>query len=284
MSLFLRIYRHILPRALPWRLVPVPQTEFRITANDGDLFTSGDPSVTSGSSVYLKPINDNRIVPDRFLTRLFNALTNFPSDVRDFFDGIWEDIFPDTTTQIAKWENQFNIISSGTEQVRRDRIAAIWKAQGGQGLDYLQDIIQDAGFTDVFIHQWWTDTGGGSFTTKDPFDYIDALNNPLPGGGLLLVNKGPTVASPTYGVYLLAPDSDCGSIESECAHLEGFVFIPVEYVLPTDPDDWPFFIYVGGQTFPNHATLSLDDQTEFERLLLTYFPDQQWIGLLIDYV
>ena len=41
-----------------------------------------------------------------------------------------------------------------TEQERRDRLDASWKATGGQSPRYIQDTLQAAGF-DVYVHEWW---------------------------------------------------------------------------------------------------------------------------------
>lgn len=284
MSRFLRIFRHLLPNARAWRLPVEPATIYAITSNSGSLYTSGDGSSTSGAREYVKSIYNTMLAPARYLYKFFRGLAEYPEVIKSSIDLVYLDVFPETTREIDRWVDQFNLTVSNAEEDKRAAVSAAWKSQGGQGLDYLQDILHSAGFTNVFIHEWWTDIGGGAHTTKDPFTYIDAPNNPLPGGGFLLVNKGPTVAEKLYGVYMEAPDSDFGSIESEFTDVEGFTFIPVEYDLPTDSNTWPYFIYVGAQTFPNHAEIDVNRQLEFERLLLAYFPNQQWIGALIDYV
>jgi hypothetical protein len=53
--------------------------------------------------------------------------------------------------------------------------------------------------------------------------------------------------------------------------------------VPDDPDKWPYFLYIGGQTFPATATISETLRNEFEDLILRIAPAQQWIVTLIDY-
>ena len=171
----------------------------------------------------------------------------FPATIRDFIDNIWNDIFPSKTRELEKWEQQFNLSQSGTVQERIDNLSGRWSAQGGQGFDYLQDLIHNSGYPQVFLHEWW-----------------------LP--------------SDAYRVYCLAPDSDCGSGDAECGVVTGVSFVPVEYPIPQDPVQWRYIIYVGAEIFGDIAEVPAELQDEFERLLLGKLPYQQWIGPMINYV
>lgn len=251
----------------------------------------------------------------------------FPGDLRDFIDRIWLDIFPDTTREFEKWEQQFGLAQTGTAQERLDNLKGRWQAQGGQGFDYLQDLIQASGYPQVFLHEWWigadayrtyclapdSDCGSataecgvllidGAITTKDPNDWLDdqyltyclgpdsdcGATEAECGGTIyetkLLVNKGPELASFDYAIYCLAPDSDCGAIEAECGVLTGLNFVPIEYMIPQDPVQWRYIIYVGAEIFGEIAEVPAELRGEFERLLLGKMPYQQWMGLLINYV
>jgi len=53
--------------------------------------------------------------------------------------------------------------------------------------------------------------------------------------------------------------------------------------LPTDPDRFPYFIYVGDETFPDKVTIPRSRKDEFERLLLKLCPTQHWIVLRVNY-
>lgn len=239
------------------------------------------------------------------------GLTDFPQDYRVFVDEIWKDIFPETTREIEAWENQFGIIPSqgASESTRRMALDVAWKARGGQSPKYLQDLLRDAGF-DVYIHEWWYYDGLGVRQTRDPRLYIaggaliyvtvcgetddaDYCGDPeavcgetIGAGGKLLVNKGPGDFVFLYENenYCGDPESVCGEPDVVCGGVIGFGLLPFQYVIPDDPDKWPYFIYVGGETFPDFADVPAIRQDEFERLILKYFPGQLWVGLLINYV
>lgn len=113
-SLFLRIITHLLPNARAWR-------------------------ITVGKK----------------LRQFFEGLSSFSVDIKAYFDLIFLDIFPDTTRELSMWEQQFGLPDTGlTEAERRERLAATWRAIGGQSPSYIQQTLRDAGF-DVYIHEWW---------------------------------------------------------------------------------------------------------------------------------
>ena len=53
---------------------------------------------------------------------------------------------------------------------------------------------------------------------------------------------------------------------------------------PSDPTKWPYFVYIAGPTMDVRADVSAARRVEFERLVLTIFPTDRWVGLLINYV
>ena len=111
---FLRIFKHLLPNARAWY-----------------------------------------ITVDKKLRQFFVGLSSVGEDVKTFFDGVWLDIFPETTRELDSWETQFGLRDTGlTEQERRDRLIATWRALGGQDPTYVQATLRANGF-DVYVHEWW---------------------------------------------------------------------------------------------------------------------------------
>lgn len=259
--MFLRIFKHILPNARAWRLTTEKQ-----------------------------------------LRQFFEGLTDLPSGVRDFFDLIWLDLFPQTTRELSVWEKQFGLPDTFmTEQDRRNRLDAVWKALGGQSPRYIQDTLREAGF-DVYIHEWWDLPLTDPPTVKNPFTYLNdgtgtvqyvmndgaaAANDGNPEAndgaslsptGYILVNKfftRKTIGDGSLEFNDGAVTANDGASTNE--------YQQKIYLLPTSPDKWPFFLYIGGQTFPNHATVPASRRNEFETLCLKICPTQQWLGMLIDY-
>ena len=258
--MFLRIYQHILPKAKAWQLTI-----------------------------------------DKQLRQFFDGLTGIGSDIKGFFDLIWYDIFPETTREIDAWETQFGLPATDlTEQERRDRLAATWQALGGQDPRYIQDTLQAAGF-DVYLHEWWADD---TPTPRNPLLVLNDGINPLQyiaNCGAQKANCGNSEANcgatnqPT-GFPLVnkllealmtavcgAQAMNCGNPEAVCGATSA-TYTPKRYIVPADVDKWPFFLYIGGQTYPNKATVPASRKNEFETLCLKICPTQNWLGMLIDYV
>lgn len=127
---FFRIFQHLLPRSRVWSLVV-----------------------------------------DRTLRKFFQGLANgVPTHARAYIDNVWEQIDPDTTDEIAEWESAFGIIANSTdsEVVRRARLDARWQATGGQGLDYIEGVLQAAGFN-VYLHECWLTSDASEQATNVNF-------------------------------------------------------------------------------------------------------------------
>lgn len=253
-----------------------------------------------------------RITVDKQLRQFFDGLgTALGETTRTFFDGIFDDIDPQKTRELDAWEGQFALPATGlNEQDRRDRLDATWKALGGQDPRYIEDTLRGAGF-DVYVHEWWVPSvehpAGGSVdgdvtpTARNPFTYLwdgaaprqfvgcghdDAFcggddmfansNNAPPG--YPLVNKVTIVASIGCG----HDDLLCAGDEAASGAGE-ITYIRKQYVMPADSTKYPFFLYIGGQTFPDQATVQGARQDEFEDLALKICPTEQWIGVLVDY-
>lgn len=269
--IFLRIFKHLLPNARAWR-----------------------------------------ITVDKKLRQFFEGLSGVGGDVKTFFDGIWLDIFPETTRDLDSWEQQFGLRDTGiTEQERRDRLNATWKALGGQDPRYIQDTLRGAGF-DVYVYEWWqpgTEPAPGikqCVTPRNPLMWIrreftgvallvecgepDALcgesfaeaGNSLSPLGYPLVNK----------VFVTQPDilplcgeavAEAGESEALCGNYYQFRETLREYIVPTDPAKWPFFLYIGGQTFGTLAQVDPKRRDEFEALCLKICPAQLWLAILVEY-
>ena len=245
------------------------------------------------------------MIVDRFLRKFFVGLGPWQEEYRTHIDEIFEDIDPERTRELDRWEKQFGLNGTGTETERRQALDAAWKSQGGQSPGYLQGVLRNAGF-DVYVHEWWYFDGMIRYI-RDPRQYLigdvyssgtvfgepecvfgesgfslgpDQIDN-----GYVLVNKGPGVS-----YYIPIPAACFG--ETECVFGEadfvigetsGLRFVPKEYPIPDDPARWPFFVYVGGETFPDAADVSQERRIELERSILKHFPAQLWVGMLINY-
>lgn len=258
--MFLRIFKHILPNARAWR-----------------------------------------ITTDKKLRQFFQGLTGLGADVKSHIDGVWLDIFPQTTRELSAWEQQWGLPSTTlTTQERRDRLGGAWKALGGQSAHYVQNTLQDAGF-DVYIHEWWVPNHVYAVECGEPeaicgepeaicgniVDNLDPVD-PLPRDP----NEVLTDGTIPFGYFLNSGGSVavCGGVQAICGAANGvsgglLVNKPAKilYEIPTDPAEWPYILYIGGDVYGTRATVSVARRDEFEALCLKLCPAQQWIGLIVEY-
>jgi len=244
-----------------------------------------------------------RLTANKNLRSFFEGLSGAPEDARYFVDDVFDDIDPGKTRQLTEWERQFGLPATlATDAERRVRLAAEWKATGGQSPRYIQDTLQAAGFP-VFIHEWFV-PGTNPPTVRDPRVYItDAAgfiqfescdgadtaqdnDEEMEDGGALqprgyvLVNKDEAPTTEQAG------DGGGDWQDGDALAQDGsgvVIYRQRPYIIPSDPDAWPYFIYIGGETFPDFVTLPANRRAEFERLVLKICPAHIWAGILIDY-
>ena len=254
-----------------------------------------------------------RTTIDKPLTRFFKGLGKAAQDIREEHDDVFNDLYPQTTRAIAEWEFEFGLTSTGlTEQQRRDRLSAAWKAQGGQDPEYIQTTLQNNGF-DVYVHDWWEPGSEPAVgvkqcvTPRNPRLYLRKeftqaellaecgepfaecgepfmeCGESLQPQGYLLVNK--TLSTVADSITLCGePFMECGESDAECGNFTEYVQSAREYIVPNDPSKWPFFFYIGGQTFGDLAQVPQSRRNEFEALCLKICPAHLWLGLLVEYV
>lgn len=263
---FLKIYKHLLPRGLAWSLTSVGKS----------------------------------------LRKLFEGLSF--SFVRLYFDQIWLNIFPSTTEDVEGWNSNFGLPDfSLNEEESRVRLAARWQAQGGQNPRYIQDVLQGAGFN-VFVHEWWepgseADVGvSGCAVPRNPvellkssFELIVGCGSPVAYCGSSQAFCGATISPEGYILsnkdvtYKKDWFSFAGNVSSYCGSgtddFCGFTALESggETNLTLNSSKWPFFLYIGGETFPELAEVDINRRAEFEELVLKIRPLQQWLGMLVVY-
>jgi len=245
-----------------------------------------------------------KITIDKTLREFFEGLTTFPNTIRSQFDEIWSEIWPDrcSTDSLTKWEENHGLYPPpdliGT-QGRRNRVAQAWKSLGGQDPTYLQEVFQGHGF-DVYVHEWWqsgtdppvahnpnallvgtkVECGEPVVECGEGYECGDFLTQVTNTGWL--VNKLYRIGK-NYTQLCGEPGVECGEPAVECGEFDGYVNTPYDWPLPNDEDQYPYFIYIGDQTFGDRAEIREERRDEFETLVLKYCPTEQWIGLFIEW-
>ncbi len=254
MGLFFRIFQHLLPDALAWRIRD-KGTPWKI----GDGSKIGDPGLLIGSET-----------AGRIIDLFFLGLSTPFITTKTFVDDVYLDTRPSTTRQLDDYETQFGLLTATTEAARRDNLATAWSSTGGQSSRYLQDRLREAGF-DVFIHEWFGTTG-------PPYVPIDPrLHTNIPLIGTVQCGESFAQCGDIKAV-------DNGFLANEVdyivnSNLSPFAPPPV----PSDEAFWPFFLYWGGEIFPARASIPPERRAEFEQLILKLCPTQNWLVTLVDY-
>lgn len=219
-----------------------------------------------------------RIAAESKLRQLLEGFAVLPENARDFVDGVYAELHPDTTTNLDAWERQFGInFPSQIESNRRLAVASKWSAMGGQSPQYIEDTLRAAGF-DVYVHEWWSGANVAPRTVRDPRTYA---TDPLIGEHQCIAD-----ADGPHGCYDGADGPQCTAwLMNEVNYIVNDRLSPIAPPpIPSDSDTWPYFIYIGGETFPNNAEVDAVRRDEFRELLLSLTPAHLWIVTLVDYV
>jgi hypothetical protein len=217
-----------------------------------------------------------RTTVETTLRKFFEGLGAVGTDARTFIDLVYLDLLPNTTRELPAWEKQFALPKGGSEAERRLKLALAWSSHGRQSPDYIQRTIHAAGFTGVYVYEWWV--SGPPFVARDPRDYT---------------------TQPLIGLYQCEGTDpwECfaaGAQQPLAAHCDDTLANDPGYIVnldltrrspppvPSDPSRWPYFVYFAGENFPNLAPVPSHRVAELKEILLRICPTQQWLVLLID--
>lgn len=230
--------------------------------------------------------------------RKFYEGLSYPQYYRNLFDQTYKELDPQATTHLDRWEEQFYLPSNGlTEQQRRDRLEATWKMFGGQSPAYLQAILRGYGF-DVYVHDWWMPEPQETTLTMGDDDAYMGGDNARMGANIVEFpvawNPNDLLVSPYYPLVNrvsttqykpVTMGSEQGFMGGDEAFMGGLVKTESGdfYPIPADPVKWRGFVYVAGETMPNAATVPLARKAEFEELILSIFPADKWVGVIVDF-
>lgn len=241
------------------------------------------------------------LVVNKRLTQFFKGLAALPQDTKENFQNAYNDLFPNSTRHLDKWNETFGIgFPALSEDNQRMDLDSAWKATGGQGDDYIQEVLNNAGF-DVQVHE--------NNPAVDPDLFLNSIPIMVAGGpaafagndqafagktgGDLLVN-GPILTNiPVYNSVAGALNMSAGNDFAVAGQFTKFGTVDKIYQIPDDPDLWGGFFFIGGDATRNGANeltaienvnIPVERKSEFIRLILKIKPGQSWVGLMVNYV
>lgn len=235
-------------------------------------------------------------------TKFVEGLTALPDDFRTYIDEVYFDIFPETTRCLELWEDQFGILNkNGSEAIRINNVDQRWKMKGGQGADYIQQVLNDAGFN-VQVHENNPPVDPATFLVGD-FIMVAGGGNAYAGRsdafagksttGELLVNGFIPVQSDQRLYLMNAGNGYAGNQTAVAGYFTQFYVADKSYTLPTDPLLFPFVWFIGGDATRNASNeliaidivqIPAEREQEFKDLILMLKPTQSWVGLIVEYV
>jgi hypothetical protein len=253
---------------------------------------------------YLFPKSKNfNLFIQKNITKFVEGLTAIPDDFRSYIDNIYFDLLPDTTRSIELWESQFGITGKKNGLTsRRLAVANRWSMKGGQSAKYLETSLRNAGF-DVYVHENNPPVDPATFLIGD-FIMVARGDNAYAGRsdayagktteGSLLVNGFISVATDER-LYLANAGNGtyAGNQTAVAAYFTNFFIQDKQYIVPTNPDEFPFVFFIGGLATRNgnnelisiaKAEVEESRKDEFLKMILTIKPAQSWAGLIIEYV
>ena len=215
---------------------------------------------------------------------------------------------PKKTFILDDLEREFGILKNNllTEQERRNNLDAKKnQAPGGGTKDDLQDALDNAGFNlqvhkndpsvdpAIFLTQNFQMVAGGGNAyagfTLDGIN-IDAFAGLI--GGDLLVNGSVFNQYPAYTMQAGGVSAFAENGDAIAGRFDTISRVPIEYEVPTDPNDFGFVFFVGGDatrngagelTKINQGFVSSERKEELERIVLSIKPIYSWAGMIITY-
>ena len=261
---FFRTLKHLLPDGRAWRLtIDTTLRRFILGLSGTSVIATeeGEPIVTEEDA----PL----------------VISRGPfGDAVEFCDDVYEDLDPEKTRELVEWEKQFGLEPNGDEAIRRLALAAEWAANGGQSPSYIQGVLHTAGFTQLFVHEWW-EAGAPPYVARDPRDYT---TQPLVGTWQCTGAPGaPLPSQPQCSAFPSQPQCNDWLVNDPGYLVNKDLTRRPPPPIPADPDTWPYFLYVGAETFPEIAFVDPDQRALFERLILKIRPAHMWIVYLITF-
>jgi hypothetical protein len=199
---------------------------------------------------------------------------------------LWTNIIPASADEasVVNWERQFALGGSSalTLDERRDRLDGVWASVGGQSPGYITETLQSHGFP-VQTHEWWDTSASGWPVAKDPRDHLLPEYGGTDTDGILLVNKIRT--SVKFDEMVAgAPFAIAGNPKAIAGYYGGYAIDEVDYAYVGPEVYHPYYLYIGDATFPNTVDIPSARREEFENLLKSICPAQQWLVLRVRYI
>lgn len=220
----------------------------------------------------------------------------------EFLQGLAYIRSPLLTPYLEDLEHEYGITPNAaiSDLQRRLNLASQKAATGGQSPQYLQDILQKAGFTNLQVHENRPPVDPNIFLSSEYLcvsgneEAVAGNEKAVAGktGGELLVNGD--LFDQVLGYIMCAGNENAvsGNENAVASRFDVVNFINRIYQIPSDPALWGYFFFIGGDATrnTNGALLTIETvdvnasrERELKRLILKYKPTHTWAGLQINF-
>lgn len=222
----------------------------------------------------------------RQFLQLIRGITPSLDAAADNSDTLWTDLIPRSASASALtvWERQWALgtASALTDAERRTRLEGVWSSIGGQSPSYITTTLQAHGFP-VFTHEWFDESSAGHPIPKDPRDHLLPLHGGTDTDGHLLVNNIRTsVKFEEIGAG--EAFAEAGEEKAIAGFYGGYTIAKILRTYQGPETRHPFYLYIGGATFPDTVDIDAARRDEFESLCQKICPAQQWLVLRVRYI
>lgn len=231
-----------------------------------------------------------------YFKQLSEALAKEPERIKDFYDTVRDSGIPDCNIlpdeALSDWETFLALSKNDslTNVERCERIQGKFIAQGGQGPDYIQQVLQDAGFP-VYVfenipsdnpsfRQYTAALGGFSLGGSNLGAYTDRIDPRTVDGTLI---AGP----PTYSTARNY-SATLGGFSLGGANLGTYIGTETtenEVTIPSDPATFIFIWFLTGPNGLNDfVDIPEDRKTDLISQILQIKPAHTWVILQANFI
>lgn len=195
--------------------------------------------------------------PGEGLDQYFDGWADSDVTIIDFLTTLAHIRDPKRTAVLDELEREFGQVPNTalTEEFRRAYLDALKHSHVGNGdADFLQDRLQQAGFTNALVHE--------NDPRADPRPFLDGGFLMMAGDTLSQAGETNAIAGGFEGELLVNGDlfnsfvdyinragdtfSQAGELHMQAGNFSGTIREPIEYKIPDDPLYWPVIFFVGG--------------------------------------
>lgn len=186
------------------------------------------------------------LVYDRVLRRFFHGLAILPQLVHNHIGSVLLEAFPQTTSYLNDW----SFTLGEWNELDADELEYDWADTGGQSPGYVEDLLHDKGFTQLYLHEWWV-PGSSPLEHRNPAQFFETdrvLVNDLAESEKNYLFQ--------FGDYLQGGDSQfVGDASIYFGAYDGYFLQGKKYPTPDVPEEYCFYYYIGAETWPDRATI-----------------------------